>query len=430
METVMRTKNEMKDSRVEWAGLIPKDWKSIKFKYLYSVKKAKMPSELFEDNSLIPYMSIDYIRNPSIQPIYAKEGDFCSKEDVLLLWDGSNAGEFIIIHPEGYAPSTTAIIKLKQGKLLKSFSDLYLKSLEMELKNNTKGMGIPHVNGEFLKNCIICTPSYSEQQVIADYLYEKCSKIDDIIAETKASIEEYKELKQAVIFEAVTKGLNKNVEMKESCVEGMGLIPQNWSVVRFIKVNYVRARLGWKGLKAEEYVDEGIPFLSAFNIINNHLRWNCENYITQERYDESPEIKLNVGDLVLVKDGAGIGKCARIDNMPLGKATVNSSLSVITPSQLVDYRYEYYYFMSPLFQNIIARLKSGMGVPHLTQESMKDIYLPCPPINDQIEIAELLDDKVIELDSIISEKQSLINDLESYKKSLIYEVVTGKRKVV
>ena len=210
----------------------------------------------------------------------------------------------------------------------------------------------------------------------------------------------------------------------------MGFIPKKWSVVRFIKVNYVRARLGWKGLKAEEYVDVGYPFLAAYHIVNNHLCWESLNCITKERYDESPEIKLSIGDLVLVKDGAGIGKCARIDEMPLGEATVNSSLSVITPNKLLDYRYEYYYFMSPLFQNIIARLKNGMGVPHLTQESMKDIYLPLPSKKEQQAIADYLDNKVVELDSLITEKESLINDLEAYKKSLIYEVVTGKRRVV
>ena len=164
--------------------------------------------------------------------------------------------------------------------------------------------------------------------------------------------------------------------------------------------------------------------------MNNHLNWENLNYITAERYDESPEIKLSIGDLLLVKDGAGIGKCARIDDMPLGEATVNSSLSVITPNKSLDYRYVYYYFLSPLFQNIITRLKNGMGVPHLTQESMKDIYLPLPTKIEQKEIADFLDKKTSEIDSLISEKQSLILDLEAYKKSLIYEVVTGKRRVV
>jgi len=273
-------------------------------------------------------------------------------------------------------------------------------------------------------------PPVDEQTAIAEYLDRETDRIDDIIAEAKASIEEYKAWKESIIYEAVTKGLDPNVELKDSRVEGMGTIPTNWKITRFLMSNYVRARLGWKGLKAEEYVDDGYPFLSAFNIVNSQLRWSNLNYITQERYDESPEIKLSVGDILLVKDGAGIGKCARIDELPEGEATVNSSLAVITPNDNIHYRYEYYYFLSPIFQNIITRLRDGMGVPHLTQESMKEIYLPLPSIEEQIKIADYLDKKIAELNAVIADKEALVADLEAYKKSLIFEVVTGKRKVV
>ena len=273
-------------------------------------------------------------------------------------------------------------------------------------------------------------PPVDEQTAIAEYLDRETDRIDDIIAEAKASIEEYKAWKESIIYEAVTKGLDPNVELKDSRVEGMGTIPTNWKITRFLMSNYVRARLGWKGLKAEEYVDDGYPFLSAFNIVNSQLRWSNLNYITQERYDESPEIKLSVGDILLVKDGAGIGKCARIDELPEGEATVNSSLAVITPNDNIHYRYEYYYFLSPIFQNIITRLRNGMGVPHLTQESMKEIYLPLPSIEEQIKIADYLDKKIAELNAVIADKEALVADLEAYKKSLIFEVVTGKRKVV
>ena len=154
------------------------------------------------------------------------------------------------------------------------------------------------------------------------------------------------------------------------------------------------------------------------------------NYITQERYDESPEIKLRVGDILLVKDGAGIGKCARIDSLPLGESTVNGSLAVITPNEDLDYRYEYYYLQCNVFQNIIARLRNGMGVPHLTQEAMKEIVIPLPPREEQEQIANFLDTECRKIDEIIELKNLLIIELEMYKRSLIFETVTGKRKVV
>ncbi len=425
----------MKESGIEWVGLIPDMWNVIPNKYVMHKEKNLCEKWTGEDVMSLTMngVIVRNLQNPTGKMPATFDGyQYIEDGDLLMcLFDIDVTPRCVgrVTH-DGVTSPAYSNFKVHDNASRDYFYYYYL------MVDNTKELlhlakNLRHsFTEEQLGQLKVPMPPLSEQQAIADYLDETCSKIDEIIAEAKASIDEYKGLKQSVIFEAVTKGLDKNVEMKDSGVEGMGFIPAKWSVVRFMKVNYVRARLGWKGLKAEEYVDVGYPFLAAYHIVNDHLCWENLNCITKERYDESPEIKLSIGDLVLVKDGAGIGKCARIDDMPLGEATVNSSLSVITPNKLLDYRYEYYYFMSPLFQNIIARLKNGMGVPHLTQESMKDIYLPLPSKNEQKAIADYLDNKMIGLDSLISEKESLINDLEAYKKSLIYEVVTGKRRVV
>lgn len=426
----------MKESGIEWVGLIPDDWKIAKNNRLFNISK-QLVNENWKNTQLLSLTKSGIIEKNindggGKQPESFGTYQYVEKDDIVLcLFDIDVSAVFSdrskydgMISPAYRVMKCTDAILPVYAKWwfdavnIGRYYLIYTKSLRKTI--DADGFG----------NILTAVPPLSEQQAIADYLDETCSQIDEVIAEAKASIDEYKELKQSVIFEAVTKGLGENVELKDSGAEGMGTIPASWSVVRFMKVNYVRARLGWKGLKAEEYVDIGYPFLAAYHVVNSHLRWENLNCITKERYDESPEIKLSIGDLVLVKDGAGIGKCARIDDMPLGEATVNSSLSVITPNELLDYRYEYYYFMSPLFQNIIARLKNGMGVPHLTQESMKDIYLPLPSKKEQQAIADYLDNKVVELDTLIAEKESLINDLEAYKKSRIYEVVTGKRRVV
>lgn len=422
----------MKSSNTEWLGDIPAEWDVAQIGNYYELRNEKVSDYDFEPLSVTMKGIVTQLATA------AKSDDHSNRKLV-------KKGDFVInsrsdrrgscgISPLDGSVSLINIVMEPRGEMNPQYYNWLFHTEQFADEFYKWGHGIVDdlwtTRWQEMKKILIVAPSPDEQQAIADYLDETCSKIDEIIAEAKASIDEYKELKQSVIFEAVTKGLGENVELKDSGAEGMGTIPASWSVVRFMKVNYVRARLGWKGLKAEEYVDIGYPFLAAYHIVNSHLRWENLNCITKERYDESPEIKLSIGDLVLVKDGAGIGKCARIDDMPLGEATVNSSLSVITPNELLDYRYEYYYFMSPLFQNIIARLKNGMGVPHLTQESMKDIYLPLPSKKEQQAIADYLDNKVVELDTLIAEKESLINDLEAYKKSRIYEVVTGKRRVV
>ncbi|WP_407446606.1 restriction endonuclease subunit S [Fibrobacter sp.] len=213
-------------------------------------------------------------------------------------------------------------------------------------------------------------------------------------------------------------------KMKDSGLEWIGEIPSDWDATRIGYESWIRARLGWKGLKAEEYVDEGFAFLSAFNIVDDKLQWENLNFINQQRYDESPEIKLKKGDILLVKDGAGIGKCARIDSLPIGAATTNGSLAVISTHAKLSYRYLYFYLLSPIFQNYIYRLMNGMGVPHLSQEELRKIQIPFPPIDEQKKIAVFLDEKCGEIDSIRSDVQREIEILNDYKKSVITEAVT------
>lgn len=422
----------IKYNNIDWFGDIPTEWNVNQIGNYYELRNEKVNDYDFAPLSVtmkgvVPQLATAAKSNDHSNRKLVKKGDF-------VINSRSDRRGSCGISPLDGSVSLINTVMEPRGEMNPQYYNWLFHTEQFADEFYKWGHGIVDdlwtTRWQEMKKILIVAPELDEQQAIANYLDEKCSKIDEIISESKASIEDYKELKQSVIFEAVTTGLDKNVEMKNSSIEGMGLIPEKWSVVRFMKTNYVRARLGWKGLKADEYVDTGYPFLAVYHIVNNHLCWENLNYITTERYDESPEIKLSIGDLILVKDGAGIGKCARIDDMPLGEATVNSSLSVITPNELLDYRYVYYYFLSPLFQNIITRLKNGMGVPHLTQESMKDIYLPLPSRKEQEEIADFLDKKTSEIDSLISEKQSLIQDLEAYKKSLIYELVTGKRRVV
>ena len=169
--------------------------------------------------------------------------------------------------------------------------------------------------------------------------------------------------------------------------------------------------------------------LYAFNLTcENLLAELCGVAINQFRYDESPEIKLNLGDVLIVKDGAGIGKCAYVDYMPK-ESTPNGSLAVITPNDKLYGKYLYYYFLSSMFQERILQLKDGMGVPHLFQGDMRDILIPVSNVEEQQEIANYLDKKCTEIDRLIECKQKLLAELENYKKSVIYEYVTGKREV-
>ena len=423
---------EMKDSGVEWIGKIPKDWECCKQKYKIELINGRAYKDTeFEEDGKYRILRVGNLFSNNVwysSSLELEEDKYCEKGDLLYAWSMSYGPyiwerEKVIYHYH--------IWKTKlQPDLDKKFAYYYLTALSESIRAESHETTMGFVTMGIMNNSYIAYPMCIElQKRIADYLDSKCSKIDEIIAKQEQIIEKLKEYKLSVITEAVTKGLNPNVEMKDSGIEWIVKIPKHWSKAKLKYYCYIRARLGWKGLKAEEYVEEGYPLLSAFNIVNSKVDFiNNINYINQERYDESPEIMLSEGDILLVKDGAGIGKCGIIETLPLA-STTNGSLAVITTSEAIESKYLYYYFLSNVFQKYIDRIKDGMGVPHLFQSDLKEIEVVIPSLCEQKEIILLLDSKVQYIDAKIATIEQLIEKFQQYKKSLIYEVVTGKKEV-
>lgn len=425
----------MKHSGVPWLKEIPSNWNVERGKNVLVLQKRPVRESddvvtCFRDGEVI------------LRSLRRTEGFTMSDKEIG--YQGINEGDIVIHGMDGFAGamgvskstgkgSPVLVVCSPKYDAIPQYIIYYLRALAMTDVFIALATGIRERSCDLRWNKIseleFILPTSAEQQKIASFLDRKCAEIDEMIALQEKIVEELKAYKQSVITEAVTKGLNPDVPMKESGINWIGQIPEHWESIHFWKVNYIRGRLGWKGLKADEYQEVGYPFLSAFNIIKDQLDWSDVNYISKERYDESPEIKLSTGDILIVKDGAGIGKCARIDSLPKGEATVNSSLAVITPKHKVTYRFEYYFLLSAPFQYVIWFLKIGMGVPHLTQENMRDIMMVCPTIKEQEQIADYLDSKCVEIDDLISIKLSKIDSLKEYKKSIIYEYVTGKKEV-
>ena len=148
-------------------------------------------------------------------------------------------------------------------------------------------------------------------------------------------------------------------EYRDSGVEWLGEVPVSWAISRIGFETWVRARLGWKGLKAEEYVDDGFVLLATPNIKGRTIDFDAVNYVSEYRYNESPEIKLTVGDVLLAKDGSTLGTVNVVRNLPR-PATVNSSIAVITPKATLDSHFLYYLFQSTYMEHTIQRIKGGM----------------------------------------------------------------------
>lgn len=420
---------KMKDSGIEWIGEIPEGWEVTKLKYLSTFPIEKnAPTDS-------PYIGLENIESWTGK--YVSSDSQYDKSQALAFFENNilfgklrpYLAKVFCASNDGCCSSEFCILNFSSSVNIRYFWNLLISPTFIDhVTKSTYGTKMPRANTDFIKNICVPVPPRIEQDRIALYLDASSAKIDSLISETRSSIEEYKKLKQAVITQAVTKGVRGEREMKDSGIEWVSYIPVDWNTIKLKYCTYIRARLGWRALKADEYVESGFPFLSAFNIVNNALHFTNLNYINQSRYDESPEIQLKVGDVLLVKDGAGIGKCAIVENMPI-PSTVNGSIAVISSTSFITPKYLYYYFLSEIFQHHIDLLKDGMGVPHLFQSDLKEIKIAFPSKDEQKEIADHLDAKCAKIDKLIAKKEQLVKELESYKKSLIYEVVTGEREV-
>lgn len=422
---------KLKDSGIPWIGQIPEHWEVSKIGQLYDNRYERVSDKDFEPLSvtmqgILPQLETAAKTDDGDNRKLVRKGDFAinSRSD--------RRGSCGISPQDGSVSLINLILAPRTTMNANYYNWLFHTPLFAD-EFYSWGHGIVAdlwtTRWQEMKNIAIPVPSLSEQEAIASYLDKKCGEIDELIEVEQQMISDLESYRQSVITETVTHGLDPDTPQKQSSIRGVEKIPTNWTEVNLLKVIYFRARLGWRGLKAEEYVDDGYPFLSAFNIVNNQLIWSNLNFINQQRYDESPEIKLSLHDILIVKDGAGIGKCARVEDMPLGESTVNSSLGVITVSEILYYSYLFYFFLSTPFQDNVLFLKNGMGVPHLTQENLKTVRIPLSPIEEQKAIANYLDAKCADIDELIKVKQEKIETLKQYRQSLIFEAVTGKTSI-
>jgi type I restriction enzyme, S subunit len=304
----------------------------------------------------------------------------------------------------------------------------WLWAFRPNLISLSSGGGQPNLSQEIIKSIRIPCPGIKLQQKIAYYLDNKTTQIDALIAKKQRQIELLKEKRAALITQAVTKGLDPNVKMKDSGVEWIGQMPDNWTVSRMDREVRVKARLGWRGLKAEEYVDEGYIFLSTPNIKPRFIDFDNVNYINEHRYLESPEIMLNVGDVLLAKDGSTLGICNVVRHLP-SPTTVNSSIAVLRPTNGMNAVYLYFFLSSSYFQAVINSMKGGMGVPHLFQADINKLQVFTPPLDEQNLIAQYLDGEMDKFGRLLDKLNNSIELLIELRSSLISEAVTGKLSI-
>lgn len=417
----------MKESGIEWVGLIPDDWKIAKNNRLFNISK-QLVNENWKNTQLLSLTKSGIIEKNindggGKQPESFGTYQYVEKDDIVLcLFDIDVSAVFSdrskydgMISPAYRVMKCTDAILPVYAKWwfdavnIGRYYLIYTKSLRKTI--DADGFG----------NILTVVPPLSEQQAIANYLDETCSQIDEIIAEAKASIDEYRELKQSVIFETVTTGLDKNVEMKDSTIEFISSIPLNWKVCRIATIYE----------ESKETGREDLPILmvSINTGISEYEVGDDQRIRKVTRSDDKSIYKVvHHNDLVynMMRAWQGGFGAAQVDGL------VSPAYVVATPKSDVDSRYIEALLRTPIFTEKIHGLSYGVADFRLRLywTYFKELRICLPPIDEQREIANYIANESKKIDMLIKEKTVLINDLEAYKKSLIYEVVTGKRRVV
>lgn len=446
MKYRIREQNELKPSGIEWLGDIPEGWKLLKASYLFKAKKGSNAALYTKEycatiKGKYPVYSGQTENNGILSYISSYEMDAKKSGCILSTTVGANAMSISHIFNKFTLSQNCMIILPKNKDLEIRFYYYYFKILFQYERNLIPEHMQPSFRMDDFYSYLSILTNKIEQQKIANFLDEKSKIFDEAISKKEQLISKLEFAKQSLISEVVTGKLKiveensklqtikreKN-ELKPSGVEWLGDIPKEWVLSRFDYETRIKARLGWKGLKAEEYVDEGYAFLATPNIKNKEIDFENVNYITKERYEESPEIMLEIGDVLLTKDGSTTGTVNVVRNLPK-KTTVNSSIAVIRPKN-INSIYLYYFIASNYMQDTINLMLGGMGVPHLFQGDLNKFKLLVPTIIEQQKISKYLDEKLIHFDNTIEKTKQSITKLKEAKEALINQAVTGKIEVI
>ena len=430
---------EMKDSGIEWIGEIPADWKvarltDVKSKDNYAIVDGPFGSAIstsdYVDNGVplvrIVNLGSDHLLDSNFVYITEEHASRIErsrfyKGDIVFAKTGATVGKCAINTnvESGILSSSCIKITIDNGLINKYFyyffsTTQFNEALRLACNGTTRDT--INLNPFSCLNCVI--PSIFEQEHISNYLDLTCSCIDVIIEQTRASIEEYKRLKQAVITQAVTKGIRPGRKQKDSGHNWIKEIPQEWRMVRgkglFYEVDKRSADGKEELLTVSQYT--GITPRSQKNV-------NMFEAETLEGYKICEVGDIPANTMWLWAGAIGVSKY---------KGVISPSYNIYRRKSK-DYDADYLDYLlriPPLVQHYES-LSTGIRASRLRlyPQDFLSIYFPVPPMNEQIEIVQYLSEKVLAMDNLIKSKEKYLEEIESYKKSLIYEYVTGKKEV-
>lgn len=416
----------MPDSRTTWMKVVPKEWRVTTIGSLYTLRNEKVSDKDYPPLSvtmkgIVPQLESAAKTEDGDNRKLVRIGDFAinSRSDRrgscgISAYDGS--------------VSLINTVLIPREKMHPGYYNWLFHSSAFSDEFYKWGHGIVDdlwtTRWQEMKRIVVPVPSMPEQEAIATFLDERCSLIDNAIAEAKAGIDEYKTWKASVIFQAVTEGIDTSIEFCESGIGWIDKIPAHWKVCRIKDCAAFAPACNTNHLKKESIVT-----FSPMECIKNGF------YIPRDAVFgdiASSYTMFQEGDIVFAKVTPCFenGNIAIMEGLNNGFGYGSSELFVLR-ANTVERRFLFYFLQNEKFKQMGCSTMTGTGgLKRVSGNFVKNCYILLPPVEEQIQIADYLDRMCETMQTIVEEKQALVNRLESYKRSLIFEVVTGKRKVV
>ncbi len=422
-----------KDSGIEWIGEIPQEWSLVRAKHLFYQSFEKGGNDL---------TLLSATQNEGVIPKDRLEGVVQVKEDAdLSVFKTVKIADFVISlrsfqggfeHSNFNGVITPAYTVFRNKKPINhNYFKMLFKSDGFIAKINSLTTGIregKNIQYDDFADMILPWLDIEEQQAIADYLDKKCGEIDKVVEAEKSVIEKLKEYKQSVITEAVTKGLDKSVPLKDSGIEWIDKIPQHWNITQISKLYEVI--LG-KMLCTNPSTDTDTleNYLCSANIKFDGVK---TDEIKQMYFNKNEKdmYLLNKNDIVISEGGdAGTASIYNGEAQPCYIQNAVHKVCTFDINKMLN-KFLYYWIFLCKKCGYIDLICNKATIMHYTKEKVSKTPIVFLPIEEQQQIIDYLDKKCSEIDKAIADKEQLIEKFIEYKKSLIYECVTGKRKVV
>ncbi|EDM42832.1 type I restriction-modification system, S subunit [unidentified eubacterium SCB49] len=437
----MKTYETYKDSGIEWIGEIPEHWSSVSLKWISKIYSGGTPSknkpEYWSDGT-IPWLNSGTVNQGDItepseyiteEALANSSAKWIPEKAILIALAGQGKTKGMVAQTQFEATCNQSL-----GIIVPSYPELnryllfWLRKNYQNIRNLGGGDKRDGINLEMIGSIPTPLPTKKEQTAITNYLDKKTTEIDQLISEKEELVQLYQEEKTALINQAVTKGIKPDAKLKNSGIEWLGEIPEDWNSLR---LKYLGNFINGYSFKSTDFKSSGVRVLKISNIQHMAIDWSDESFIDEEFYDTKSGFRVLQNDLVFALTRPIISTGIKVALMNFDeKILLNQRNSIFRPKTKMT-KWIYFILLSSRFvQEFDKRIDKTGQQPNISSNDIGEISIPVPTKEEQTKIVEHIEKETAKIDTKIAKAEKYINLLTEYRTSLISEVVTGKIKVI